>query len=364
MAHGEPPVRSLSETLALLRAPFALEDLAQAEPPLLVASVPSSGGLGDDDMAELSHLLASVRAVTVAVLDDPPDMRSARAADAFDIVVAPPDIADASAAVGIAPGGPTLGDLADVVGEHPASAVAMVELLRQRAYEAVPQGLVLESLTYSTLQSGPAFAAWLADRGPAAVPPDPEPPVLVDRGPTSLRITLNRPHRANAFSAGLRDALVEALRVASADPSIEGVVLDGAGASFSSGGDLAEFGSLPDPATGHSIRLQRSPAWWVNHLARDVRVRLHGHCVGAGIEVPAFAGAILATPDTRIRLPEVAMGLVPGAGGTVSIPRRIGRHRTAWLALTGVELDATTALSWGLVDRIVDSHDTAVRSAH
>ena len=63
-------------------------------------------------------------------------------------------------------------------------------------------------------------------------------------------------------------------------------------------------------------------------------------------------GTVLAAPDTRIRLPEVAMGLVPGAGGTVSIPRRIGRHRTAWLALTGAEIGADQALAWGLVDRI------------
>ena len=167
-----------------------------------------------------------------------------------------------------------------------------------------------------------------------------------------MELTLNRPDRANAFVASMRDGVVEALRTAAADPSVEGVILRGAGDSFCSGGDLAEFGSAPDPAVGHATRETRSPAWWVDHLAADVRVHLHGHCIGAGIEVPAFAGTVLAASDTRIRLPEVAMGLVPGAGGTVSIPRRIGRHRTAWLAVTGTEIDAATALQWGLVDRI------------
>ena len=80
--------------------------------------------------------------------------------------------------------------------------------------------------------------------------------------------------------------------------------------------------------------------------------RLHRACIGAGIELPAFAGTVLAAPDARVRLPEVAMGLVPGAGGTVSLPRRIGRHRTCWLGVTGAELDAEAALAWGLVDRI------------
>jgi enoyl-CoA hydratase/carnithine racemase len=87
-------------------------------------------------------------------------------------------------------------------------------------------------------------------------------------------------------------------------------------------------------------------------VAERVTVELHGACVGAGIEIPALAGRIIAKPDTRIRLPEVSMGLIPGAGGTASLPRRIGRHRTAWLALGGAWLDATTALGWGLVDEV------------
>jgi enoyl-CoA hydratase/carnithine racemase len=60
----------------------------------------------------------------------------------------------------------------------------------------------------------------------------------------------------------------------------------------------------------------------------------------------------VARPDTVIGLPEVSLGLIPGAGGTVSLPRRIGRHRTAWLALTGRTIDAATARAWGLVDEI------------
>jgi len=83
-----------------------------------------------------------------------------------------------------------------------------------------------------------------------------------------------------------------------------------------------------------------------------VTAYVHGACVGAGIELAAFAGRVVATPDTRCRLPEVSLGLVPGAGGTVSIPRRIGRQRTAWLGLGGAELEATRAAQWGLVDEI------------
>jgi enoyl-CoA hydratase/carnithine racemase len=154
-------------------------------------------------------------------------------------------------------------------------------------------------------------------------------------------------------NTALRDQLFEALILACADASIERVVLDGAGLSFCSGGDLAEFGTLPDPATAHLVRLTRSPARLLAELAPRLEVRLHGACIGAGIEMAAFAHRVVAHPDTSISLPEVGLGLIPGAGGTVSLPRRIGRHRTAELALRRTPIDAVTALRWGLVDAIV-----------
>jgi enoyl-CoA hydratase/carnithine racemase len=149
----------------------------------------------------------------------------------------------------------------------------------------------------------------------------------------------------------MRDALVDALVVAIADPSLQ-VEISGAGRSFCAGGDLAEFGVVSDPATAHVIRSSANAAPYLLALADRVRVQVHGACVGAGIELAAFARHVQATPDAFFQLPEVSMGLVPGAGGTVSIPRRIGRQRTAWMALTGERVDATTALSWGLIDLI------------
>ena len=73
---------------------------------------------------------------------------------------------------------------------------------------------------------------------------------------------------------------------------------------------------------------------------------------GAGVELAAFAGRVTAPAGTTFRLPEVSMGLIPGAGGTASIPRRIGRWRTLYLALSGVVLDAATAAQWGLIDEV------------
>ena len=74
--------------------------------------------------------------------------------------------------------------------------------------------------------------------------------------------------------------------------------------------------------------------------------------MGAGIEMAAFAGRVVADEAAAISLPEIGIGLIPGAGGTVSLPRRIGRHRTALLALSGERISASTAVDWGLVDEI------------
>jgi len=175
--------------------------------------------------------------------------------------------------------------------------------------------------------------------------------VRLERDGDELVITLQDPDRRNAYSAAMRDALVDALAVAAADPALR-VRLRGDGPSFSAGGDLDEFGTVSDPATAHEIRMRRSAGRALAELRERVTAEVHGTCVGAGVELPAFAGRVVAHPDTTFRLPEVAMGLIPGAGGTASLPPRIGRRRTALLALRGTPIDAPTALAWGLVDHV------------
>ncbi len=176
----------------------------------------------------------------------------------------------------------------------------------------------------------------------------------VERNDDVLHITLDRPHRGNAVTAQLRDELTAALSLAVVDDSIRRVVLNGAGPSFSTGGDLDEFGSRSDPATAHVVRLARSPARLIHRLADRLEVSIHGYTLGGGIEMAAFAGTVIAAPGTQIGLPEIRIGLIPGAGGTVSLTRRIGRQRTTALAFSGSYLDAETALAWGLVDQIIE----------
>jgi enoyl-CoA hydratase/carnithine racemase len=218
----------------------------------------------------------------------------------------------------------------------------------------VASGLVAESTAYSMLLAGAEFARWRRARPVRVAPPPGDEPVLVRREGDVLDVRINRPERHNAFDRFVRDGLADAFDRALADPSIVEIHLSGNGPSFCSGGDLDEFGTSADVTTAHLVRLDRSVAARVHRRRAATRVRLHGGCIGAGIEIPSFAGHVTATPDAFFQLPELAMGLVPGAGGTVGITRRIGRWRTAYLGLTGERIDRTRALEWGLVDAGTD----------
>ena len=235
---------------------------------------------------------------------------------------------------------------------NPIAAATLLEVLRITEHMPIDDALHVESLAYSMLLAGPEFARWLAARPPVDAPPIADEPVLLERDGDELVITLNRPERNNAYAAAMRDALVDALELGVADPSLH-VTLRGNGRSFCSGGDLAEFGTTPDVATAHRIRMERSAGRLLAQLRDRVTVECKGACIGAGIELAAFAGHVTATKRAFFRLPEVSMGLIPGAGGTVSIARRIGRDATAELCLTGRRLRADQALALGLVDEIV-----------
>ena len=248
--------------------------------------------------------------------------------------------------------------ITEAVAANPLASLTCCQVLRHAPWPSTGAGLLVESTAYGTLQAGPEFARWLAGRGRRVRPEEPAPPVLVRGDDSQVVLTLNRPRLRNAWSATMRDALVDALRALAAvdeNGRTDGrqIRLEGAGSAFCCGGDPAEFGTVDDPATAHLVRSSANAAPWLDRLADRLTAVVHGPAVGAGVELAAFAGRIEATGNATFRLPEVSMGLLPGAGGTVSVPRRIGRQRTAWLCLTGATIDAATALDWGLIDRVV-----------
>lgn len=257
-----------------------------------------------------------------------------------------------------APGGPRrvwgdrpLDSLLTTIEKAPHAVLTLDGLLRATSTLGVVDGPMAESLAYSMLQSGAAFVHWHDATASRDTQP-PADPAIVTLHEDVLTVTLNRPERHYAFGRSMREGLLEALELAELAASITAVHLRGAGPSCCSGGDLDEFGTASSPVPAHAVRLVGSAALRVHRLRDKVLPELHGACIGAGIEIPSFAAHLVAHDDAYFALPEVGLGLVPGAGGTVGVTRRIGRWRTAWLALSGEPLDASTALEWGLVDEL------------
>ncbi len=241
-------------------------------------------------------------------------------------------------------------------------------LLARRSDGTTWGGLVAESATYSMLQSGSEFRHWLADHGAGrdgsrreSARSDEDrgsPRVRATHSAEVTEIVLTRAARHNALDGQMREELYAALEEASRART---VVVRGEGPSFCSGGDLDEFGTFPDPVQAHVVRMSRSLALRFAGLGPRMIAGIHGACLGAGIELPAFAGYVVAAEDACIGLPEGDLGLIPGAGGTVSVRRRAGGERMLQLILTGEPVNAATALEWGLVDEVVATSELVGR---
>jgi enoyl-CoA hydratase/carnithine racemase len=355
------PVLRAADLAEMPPPPLALDATGRPVDPLLVVDVREFAALPAAARRRAVTALRGSRRCTVAVAPGTGRVPGELAA-AVDLGLTAAGGTPDARTIAVPDVGEALGTLAERFAATPLAALTYVWLLRQSAGLPVPAALSAESAAYSTLLAGPEFADWLAARGPAREPDDRSSRVVSNRVGDVLHVRLDRPARRNAVDAAMRDALLAALTPAEWDRNLL-VEITGAGPAFSAGGDLDEFGSAPDPARAHVVRLGASVAEAVHRMRDRVTVRVHGTCLGAGFELPCFAGRVLAAPDTRLGLPELAMGLIPGAGGTVSIVRRAGRWRAAWLGLTGTRVDARTALAWGLVDEVLDSAPLAAGGA-
>ncbi len=252
-----------------------------------------------------------------------------------------------------ADGRSTLDEIATTCDVNPHAASALAQVLRTAERGDVAAALWRESVAYSMLLAGPEFTTWHKQQARDTSPIDERDPVILEDHGDCFDVVLNRPHLHNAYNAAMRDALATMLRALGRLEPFPQLRLRGNGPSFCSGGDLNEFGTTPNVVDAHFIRTSRAPGPLLAGFGPLATAQVHGACIGAGTELAAFCGRVEAAPDARFCLPEVRMGLVPGAGGTVSVTRRIGRQRAALLALTGRTIDAHTALDWGLVDAVV-----------
>jgi 3-hydroxyacyl-CoA dehydrogenase len=160
-------------------------------------------------------------------------------------------------------------------------------------------------------------------------------------------VALNSPP-VNALSAKVREGLLSAFRQASENLAAKAIILICEGKTFIAGADIREFG---EPTTGPSLREVQDV---MESAPKPVIAAIHGTALGGGLEMALIAHYRVAVPSAKAGLPEVNIGLVPGAGGTQRLPRIVGVEKTLELVTTGQQVPASEALSMGLFDALVE----------
>lgn len=179
------------------------------------------------------------------------------------------------------------------------------------------------------------------------------PPILFVKRDGLAFVTLNRPHVLNVYNTEMRDGLWEALTAIHDDDEIQAVIFAGAGRCFCAGADLTQFGSAPSVTIARQVRWERDVWGLIQRFPGLTIAATHSHTLGSGLELSLFCDLRIASDDARFGLPEVALGFLPAAGGSQTLPRVLRRGQALDLVLTGHRIDATQALRIGLVNRIV-----------
>jgi len=169
--------------------------------------------------------------------------------------------------------------------------------------------------------------------------------VTVKRRGNVLVVTVDNPP-VNALGVDVRRGLMAAIDAAENDAAVDAVLLLGAGRTFIAGADIREFGKPPQPPSLPEVCNR------IESCAKPVVAILHGSALGGGLEIALSAHYRLALANARLGLPEVTLGLLPGAGGTQRAPRLIGVGPALELMLSGQPVGADKALALGLVDRL------------
>jgi len=194
--------------------------------------------------------------------------------------------------------------------------------------------------------------------------------IRLEREDGVVTLTLDRPAVLNAYNIEMRDDVFAALGLVTRDPTVRVLLVRGAGRAFSTGGDLAEFGTSPSPVRAREIRQVRD-VWkrWLGLPCVSIAA-VHGLAVGGGLEMALLCDLMVCAKDARLSLPETGLGLIPGVGGTQTLPRAIGLGRAAGVVLAGASIDGREAARIGLAVAAVPArrleavvHDLAGRVA-
>ena len=142
-------------------------------------------------------------------------------------------------------------------------------------------------------------------------------------------ITLNRPNQINAFNIDMRDSLFQTLELFRDDTESKVAIMSGAGErGFCAGADLTEFGTAPSQIIARTVRWERDLWGLFLSLQKPLIAKLHGYVIGSGVEIAALCDIRIAADSSIFRMPEVALGMIPAAGGTIA-PASQGPRRGA-----------------------------------
>lgn len=178
--------------------------------------------------------------------------------------------------------------------------------------------------------------------------------LIYEKFDTIGAVTLNRPEFLNIYNIKMRDELYEILCAIKNDNEVRVVIFKGAGEkAFCAGADLSEFLTAPSPVIARQVRFGRDIWRLFLNLPQPVIAALHGFVLGSGIEIALCCDIRIASEDVRFGLPEPALGIIPAAGATQTLPRVIGRVKSLEMLFTNRWLNGQEALEIGLVNRIV-----------
>lgn len=174
--------------------------------------------------------------------------------------------------------------------------------------------------------------------------------LIVTRHGRVLQLTLNRPAARNALNNALLTQLAEQLEAAASDIEISVCVIYGSERCFAAGADLNEMAEKDLPATMNDIR----PQLWarINAFNKPLIAAVNGFALGAGCELALLCDVVIAGDNARFGLPEITLGIMPGAGGTQRLIRSVGKALASRMILSGESIDARQALRAGLVSEV------------
>ena len=181
----------------------------------------------------------------------------------------------------------------------------------------------------------------------------------IERAGNRATVVVSRPDKLNALNDRTIDELDSAFRALGEDDAVRGLVITGAGEkAFVAGADIAELATMGS-IDGIDVSRKGQQAFRrLEHMGKPVIAGINGYALGGGLELALACHLRVASEKARFGLPEVKLGIIPGYGGTVRLPRIVGRGRALELILTGEMIDADRALGMGLVNKVVPPEET------